>query len=93
MRSNQSEVISSKFLYICFVRGVNLKAISTVMNTTQEVVKIRPEEKIQACTGFEPITFAIPLHCTMCRKFKLFTGKCLFIGESLSSQCNNQTRN
>ena len=64
-----------------------------MMNTTQEVVKIRFEEKIQAYTGFEPVTFAISLHSTMCREFKLFTGKCLFIGESLSSQCNNQTRN
>ena len=30
------------------------------MNTTWAVVKIRPE-KIQACTGFEPMTFAIPV--------------------------------
>ena len=64
-----------------------------MMNTTQEVVKIRSEEKIQAYTGFEPVTFAILLHSTMCREFKLFTGKCLFIGESLSIQCDNQTRN
>ena len=60
-----------------------------MMNTTQEEVKIRPEEKIQAYTGFEPVTFAISLHSTMCREFKLFTGKCLFIGESLSSQWPN----
>ena len=64
-----------------------------MMNTTQEVVKIRFEEKIQAYTGFEPVTFAISLHSTMCREFKLFTGKCLFIGESLSIQCDNQTCN
>ena len=43
-----------------------------MMNTSQEVVKIRSEEKIQAYTGFEPVTFAISLHSTMCREFKLF---------------------
>ena len=29
------------------------------MNTTQAVVEIRLEKKIQACMGFEPMTFAI----------------------------------
>ena len=40
------------------VKEINLKAIFALMNTAQAVVKIRPE-KIQACTGFEPMTFAI----------------------------------
>ena len=31
------------------------------MNTTWAVVKIRPEKKKQACTGFEPITYEIPV--------------------------------
>ena len=31
------------------------------MNTTELVVKIRPEKQIQARTGFEPLTFAIPV--------------------------------
>ena len=39
---------------------VKMKAISAVMNTTYAVVKRRPE-KIQACTGFEPMTSAIPV--------------------------------
>ena len=29
------------------------------MNTTELVVEIRPEKKIQARRGFEPMTFAI----------------------------------
>ena len=36
-----------------------MKAIFAVMNTTWAVVKRRPEKKIQACTGFEPMTSAI----------------------------------
>ena len=35
-----------------------MKVIFAVMNTTWAIVKIRPE-KIQACTGFEPMTSAI----------------------------------
>ena len=31
------------------------------MNTTELVVKIRPEKQIQARTGFEPLIFAIPV--------------------------------
>ena len=33
-----------------------MKVIFVVMNTTWAVVKIRPEKKFQACTGFEPMT-------------------------------------
>ena len=36
---------------------LNMKAIFEVMNTTSAVVKVKPE-KNQACTGFEPMTFA-----------------------------------
>ena len=39
-----------------------MKAIFAVMNTTRVVVKIRLEKKSQACTGFVPTTFAIPVH-------------------------------
>ena len=43
-----------------------MKAIFAVMNTTQVVVKRTPEKKkkIQACTGFEPMTSAIPVQCS-----------------------------
>ena len=37
----------------------NMEAIFAVTNTTSAVVKIEPE-KIQACTGFEPMTSTIP---------------------------------
>ena len=40
-----------------------MKAIYAVMNTSGAIVKIRPE-KIQACTGFEPMTSAIPVQCS-----------------------------
>ena len=40
-----------------------MKAIYAVMNTSEAIVKIRPE-KIQACTGFEPVTSAIPVQCS-----------------------------
>ena len=40
---------------------VNMKAIFTVMNTNWAVVKIMPKKKNQACTGFEPMTSAIPV--------------------------------
>ena len=33
-----------------------MNVIFVVMNITWAVVKIRPEKKIQACTGFEPMT-------------------------------------
>ena len=38
-----------------YFRVKNMKAILVVMNTTELVVKIRPEKKIQARTGFEPM--------------------------------------
>ena len=38
-----------------------MKAIFAVMNTTQEVVKIRPEN-IKACTGFGPMTSAMAVY-------------------------------
>ena len=34
------------------------------MNNTELVVKIRPEKKIQAHTGFEPMTPAISVQCS-----------------------------
>ena len=37
--------------------------ILAAMNTTELVVGIRPE-KIQARTGFEPMTSAIPVMCS-----------------------------
>ena len=43
---------------------INMEGIFAVMNTTQAVVKIRPERKIQACTGFESQTSAIPVQCS-----------------------------
>ena len=42
------------------VEETNLESILAVMNTTELVLEIRPE-KIQVSTGFEPITFAIPV--------------------------------
>ena len=38
-----------------------MEAILVFMNTTQLVVKIRPEKKIRARTGFERMTSAIPV--------------------------------
>ena len=38
---------------------MNMKANFAVMNTTLPEVKIRPDKKIQACTGFESLTSAI----------------------------------
>ena len=38
-----------------------MKDIFAVINTTWAVVKKRPEKNIQTCTGFEPVTFAIPV--------------------------------
>ena len=37
-----------------------MKVILALMCTTRAVVKIRPQKKIQVCTGFEPMTSAIP---------------------------------
>ena len=36
-----------------------MKATFAVMKTTWAVMKIRPEKKIQACTGFEYMTTAL----------------------------------
>ena len=41
------------------VKETNIESILVVMNTTEPVVEIRPEKKIQARTGFEPIISAI----------------------------------
>ena len=38
-----------------------MKEIFAVLNTTWAVVKIRPEKNIQARTGFELLTSAIPV--------------------------------
>ena len=38
----------------------NIEAILAVMNTNELVVEMRPD-KIQARTGFKPMTSAIPL--------------------------------
>ena len=40
-------------------KDVNIKTIFALMNTTCAVMKIRPK-KIQASTGFKPMTPAIP---------------------------------
>ena len=37
-------------------KDVTMKAIFAIMNTTWAVVKIRPEKKIQACSGFKSRT-------------------------------------
>ena len=37
------------------------KKIIAVIDTTYAVVKRKPEKKNQACTGFEPVTSAIPV--------------------------------
>ena len=42
-----------------------MKVILAVMCTAWAVVKIRPEKKkIQARTGFEPMTSEIPVQCS-----------------------------
>ena len=43
------------------VEETNIEATLAVMNTTGLIVEIRPE-KIQARTGFQPMTSAIPVH-------------------------------
>ena len=40
---------------------MNMEAIFAVTNTTKAVVKIRSKKKIQARTGFEPMTSTIPV--------------------------------
>ena len=42
------------------ILSLNIEAILAVMNTTELVVEMRPDE-IQARTGFKPMTSAIPL--------------------------------
>ena len=42
---------------------MNLLLIIAVTYTTSAVVKLEPE-KIQAWTGFEPVTSAIPVQCS-----------------------------
>ena len=42
------------------VEETYIEAILAVMNITELVVEIRPEKKIQARMGFEPMTSAIP---------------------------------
>ena len=51
------------------VEETNIGAILAVMNTTELIVKMRPE-KIQARTGFKPITSARAV--TSAREFHLF---------------------
>ena len=41
-----------------------MTAIFAIVNTAWAVVKMRPEKKVQVCTGFEPMTSAIPAHCS-----------------------------
>ena len=41
-------------------RRSGMKANFAVMNTTWAVEKIRLKKSIQACAGFEPMTFVIP---------------------------------
>ena len=43
------------------VKETNIELILAVMNTTELVVEIGPEKKIQIRSGFEPMTFAILL--------------------------------
>ena len=51
------------FLWMSLYKNLNMKAIFAVMNTTEAVVK-EGLKKIQACTGFEPMTSAIPVQCS-----------------------------
>ena len=41
-----------------------MTAIFAIANTAWAVVKMRPEKKVQVSTGFEPMTSAIPAHCS-----------------------------
>ena len=43
------------------------RKIIDVIYATYAIAKRKPEKKIQACTGFEPLTSAIPV-----RRFRLF---------------------
>ena len=47
--------------WVSLQKYVNMKAIFAVMNTNWAVVKIMPKKKNQACTGFEPMTSAVPV--------------------------------
>ena len=42
------------------VEETSIEAILAFMNTTELVIEIRPEKKIQARMGFEPMTSVIP---------------------------------
>ena len=48
------------------------------MNITELVLEIRPEKKIQAFTGLEPMTFAIPVqHSTTELTSQLGANRCV----------------
>ena len=50
---------------ICQHAQSNFLKIIAVIYATYAVAKRKPEKKIQACTGFEPLTSAIPVQrCT-----------------------------
>ena len=51
---------TSCMILINKILSLNIEAILAVMNTTELVVEMRPDE-IQARTGFKPMTSAIPL--------------------------------
>ena len=46
---------------ICQHAQSNFLKIIAVIYATYAVAKRKPEKKIQACTGFEPLTSAIPV--------------------------------
>ena len=46
---------------ICQHAQSNFLKIIAVIYATYAVPKRKPEKKIQACTGFEPLTSAIPV--------------------------------
>ena len=55
-----------------------IEALLAVMNITELVLEIRPEKKIQACTGLEPMTFAIPVeHSTTELTSQLGANRCV----------------
>ena len=48
--------------YMCTaIVKTNIESIPAVMDTTELVVEIRPEKKIQVRTGSEPMTSAMPV--------------------------------
>ena len=71
-------------LIVIIVISVKMIAIFPVMNTAWAVVKIRPKKKIQACTGFEPMTFLSGLIFTTAQVV-FITAKIAFIFTSLSA--------